>query len=209
MRLPSHQRSPASRRAFLRAALAATVAALSLLPAADAGARARGDVFVSKGVGRQVFAGGSGVAYGTLFSGASLVVVDYSASRDLKVDAPVTPTVNADGSRSYVPAGGTQRTAYRISGSVYRLVITGSTTFNASGVYGRLVLRGKGSLTLNGRKSRWNAPPIKLSDPARAVRALYRMAVAGTPPPDATPLPPLPTTTATTVTTVTTAPSSG
>jgi hypothetical protein len=208
MRLPSHQRRHVSRRALLRAALAGTLAAIALLPATDASARARGDVFVSKGVGRQTFTGGNGVAYGTLYSGASLIVTDYSATHDLKVEAPVTATANADGSRTYVPAGGTQRTAYRVSGSVYHLVITGSTTFNASGVYGRLQLRGKGTLTINGRKNRWNTPAIKLSDPPKAVRALYRLAVAGTPPPVTTPVPP-PTTTTTTVTTVTTAPSSG
>jgi hypothetical protein len=207
MRLPSHQRTHVSRRVVLRAALAGAIAALTLVPAGEAAASARGDVFVSKGVGRQIFEGGSGVAYGTLYSGASLIVIDYSATHDLKVEAPVTPTANADGSRTYVPAGGSKSTAYRISGSVYRLVVTGSSTFNASGVYGRLQLRGKGTLVINGRKNRWNGPAIKLSDPPKAVRPLYRLAVAGTPPPVTTPV--APPTTPVTTTTTSTAPSSG
>jgi hypothetical protein len=206
MRLPSHQRTHVSRRAVVRAALAGAIAVLTLVPAGTAGARASGDVVVSKGVGRQVFAGGSGVAYGTLFSGASLVVVDYSPNHDLKVEAPVLPTTNADGSRTYVPAGGTQRTVYRISGSVYRVVITGATTFNAAGVFGRLQLRGRGTLTVNGHKNHWNGPPLRLSDPPKAVRPLFRLAVQGVPPPVTTPVPPPATTT---VTTVTTAPASG
>jgi hypothetical protein len=206
MRLPSHQRTHVSRRVVLRAALAGAVAVLALVPAGSVSARSSGEVFVSKGVGRQVFSGGSGVVYGTLYSGASLNVLDYSPSHDLKVETPVLATTNSDGSKTYVPAGGTQRTAYRISGSVYHVVITGSTTFNASGVFGRLVVRGKGTLTINGRRNRWNGPPIRLSDPPKAVRPLYRMAVAGTPPPVVEPTPPPPTTT---VTTVTTAPPSG
>ena len=59
--------------------------------------------------------------YGVVFSGASLVVTDYSATHDMKVDAPVVPTTNADGSRTYVPAGGTTRMAFRISGTLYRV----------------------------------------------------------------------------------------
>jgi hypothetical protein len=202
MRLPSHQRTHVSRRGVLRAALAGAIAVLALVPAGVAGARASGDVFVSKGVGRQVFAGGSGVVYGTLYSGASLVVLDYSPNHDLKVETPVLPTTNADTSRTYVPAGGTGRTAYRISGSVYRVVTTGATTFNAAGVYGRLQLRGKGTLTVNGHRNHWNGPALKLAEPPKAVRALYRLAVQGAPPPDATPVSPPPTTTVTTVTTV-------
>ena len=62
----------------------------------------------SKGVGRQIFSGGSGVAYGTVFSGGSLVITDYSATHDLKVESPVLPTTNADGSRTFAPAGGTR-----------------------------------------------------------------------------------------------------
>jgi hypothetical protein len=205
MRLPSHPRPHVSRRVVLRTALAGAIAVLALVPAGSVSARSSGDVFVSKGVGRQIFAGGSGVAYGTLYSGASLVVLDYSANHDLKVETPVLPTTNADGSKTYVPAGGTQRTAYRLSGSVYHVVITGSTTFNAAGVFGRLQLRGKGTLTINGRRNRWNGPAIKLSDPPKAVRALYRLAVLGVPPPVTEPAPPP----ATTVTTVTTVPTSG
>ena len=206
MRRPSPQRAPASRRAVLRTALTGAIALVTLVPAGAASARGLGDVVVAKGVGRQVFAGGSGVVYGTLFSGASLVVTDYSATHDLRVDAPVLPTTNVDGSRSYVPAGGTQRTAYRISGSVYRLVMTGSTTFNASGVFGRLQLRGKGTLTLNGHKSRWGETfAIRVSDPPRGIRPLFRLAVTGAPPPASTEPPP----TTTSTTTLATVPSSG
>ena len=110
MGLPSHPRVRVSRSIALRVSCsAALLAVLALVPAAGAatiGAKglkaAKGDrgVFVSKGVGRQIFAGGGGVAYGVVFSGASLVVVDYSATHDMKVDAPViadrpTPTARA------------------------------------------------------------------------------------------------------------------
>jgi hypothetical protein len=208
MRLPSHQRTHVSRRIALRLGLAAAVAALIVVPAGAAGTRTASDVFASKGSGRQIFAGGGGAAYGKLSSGASLIVTDYSPKHDLKVEAPVPPIVNADGSRTYVPAGGTQSTAYLISGSVYRVVITGQATLNASGIFGRLQVRGAGAkntLSVNGRKVRWNGPAIKISDPPKALRAVYRLAVDGTPPPVAAPvLPP-----ATPVTTVTTTPSSG
>ena len=105
MRLPSHQRSHVSRALLLRGVLTALLATLVLIPAAGAAPSDRG-VFVSKGVGRQMFAGGGGVAYGTVFSGGSLVVMDYSPTHDLKVDSPVLATTNADGSRTFAPAGG-------------------------------------------------------------------------------------------------------
>ena len=81
MRLPSDQRAPVSRGVVLRAVLAAVLAALTIAPIADAAAAAKGDtgLFVSKGVGRQIFTGGGGVCYGIVFSGGSLVVADFSA----------------------------------------------------------------------------------------------------------------------------------
>ena len=191
MRLPSHPRPRVSRGTALRAALGALLAALALVPRRQEPPRApraegaKGDrgVFVSKGVGRQIFAGGGGVAYGVIFSGASLVVVDYSATHDMKVDAPVVPTTNADGSRTYVPAGGTTRVAFRISGTLYRVTVTGSSTFNAAGVYGRLQVRGKGTLTVNGVRSRWNGPAIKLGKVPKDVKKLFQLAAAGLPVP--------------------------
>ena len=60
------------------------------------------------GVGRQTFTGGGGVLYGSVFSGGSLVVADFSAARDVHIDSPVVSTLNADGSRTYVPAPGTK-----------------------------------------------------------------------------------------------------
>ena len=206
MRLPSHQRTHASRAAVLRAALAAVAVLLAFVPASDAATRARGDVFVAKGVGRQIFAGGGGVAYGTIFSGASIVVLDYSPNHDMKIDTPVVPTINVDGSRSFVPAGGAIKTAFKLTGTLYRVTISGAATFNASGVYGRLQLRGKGTLSVNGRKDRWNGPALKLAVVPKASRPLYQLAVAGTPPP-APPVPP--TTTPTTTTATTTVPASG
>jgi hypothetical protein len=196
MRLPSHQRRHVSRRALLRAALAGTLAAIALLPATDASARARGDVFVSKGVGRQTFTGGGGVSYGVIFSGASLVAADYSATHDMHIDSPVPATANADGSRTYVPAGGSKSTAFRISGTLYRVTVTGSATFNAAGIYGRVQLRGKGTLLLNGVRMRWNTPTGSLGKVPKDVRKLFQLALTGAPPP----APPPPVTVPTTVT---------
>jgi len=193
MRLPSHQRSHVSRALLLRGALTALLATLVLVPAAGAAPGDRG-VFVSKGVGRQIFAGGGGVAYGTVFSGGSLVVMDYSPTHDLKVDSPVLATTNADGSRTFAPAGGAKSMAFRISGTLYRVTVLGSSTYNAIGVYGRLQVRGvKSSLTVNGKKMRWNGPAIKLGKVPRAVRDLFEFAVNGTTPPEP-PAPPPPVT---------------
>jgi hypothetical protein len=196
MRFPSHLRQRASRAVVLRAAAGAVLMALALTPAAAAGPGDRG-VFVSKGAGRQIFAGGGGVAYGVIFSGGSLVVVDYSVEHDMKVDSPVVPTINADGSRTYAPAGGAPRVAFRISGTLYRVTVTGASTFNAAGVFGRLQLRGKGTLTVNGKKDRWNGVAIKLGKVPRAVRPLFELAATGAPPPvpPAPPTPPAVTTT--------------
>jgi hypothetical protein len=178
---------------LLRGVLTALLATLVLVPAAGAAPGDRG-VFVSKGVGRQIFAGGGGVAYGTVFSGGSLVVMDYSPTHDLKVDSPVVATTNADGSRTFAPAGGAKSMAFRISGTLYRVTVLGSSTYNAIGVYGRLQVRGvKSSLTVNGKKMRWNGPAIKLGKVPRAVRDLFEFAVNGTTPPEP-PAPPPPVT---------------
>ena len=193
MRLPSHQRPRVSRALLLRGGLTALLATLVLVPAAGAAPGDRG-VFVSKGVGRQIFAGGGGVAYGTVFSGGSLVVMDYSPTHDLKVDSPVLATTNADGSRTFAPAGGAKSMVFRISGTLYRVTVLGSGTYNALGVYGRLQVRGvKSSLTVNGAKTRWNGPPIKFGKVPRAVRDLFEFAVTGTTPPEP-PAPPPPVT---------------
>jgi hypothetical protein len=202
MRLPSHQRSRVSRSVVLRAALGAVLAALALVPAAGAAAGDRG-VFVTKGVGRAIFAGGGGLAYGTVFSGGSLVVSDYSETHDLKIDSPVQPSLNPDGSRTYVPAGGTKSVAFRISGSLYRVTVTGSSTYNAVGVYGRLQLRGKGTLTVNGgRKLKWGPPATKLGKVPKAFKDTFELAANGSPlPPPVLPPDPPPTTTTTVTTT--------
>ena len=189
MRLPSHPRVRASRAVVLRAALGALFAALALVPAAGAAAGDRG-AFVSKGVGRVLFVGGSGVAYGTVFSGGTLVITDYSLAHDLKVESPVLPTLNDDGSRTFAPAGGTRSVAFRVSGSLYRVTVTGSSTYNAFGVYGRLVLRGKGTLSVNGQRSHWGGLATKLGKVPKAIRPLYQLAVLGAPPP-APPEPPV------------------
>jgi hypothetical protein len=198
MRLPSDTHAPVSRGLVLRAALCALLAALTIAPVADA-ARSGGAVSVSKGVGRQIFTGGGGVAYGVLFSGGSLVVGDYSATHDMRVDSPVVPTTNADGTRTYVPAGGTKSTAFRISGTLYRVTILGASTLNAAGVYGRLQVRGKGTLSVNGVRTHWNGPAAILGRPPKDVRKLFQYALTGAPPP-VEPAPPatVPTTTDTT-----------
>jgi hypothetical protein len=180
MRLPSQKRLRASRGVLARAVLLAVLAALAALPATGSAAGGDRGVFVSKGVGRQIFAGGGGVAYGIVFSGGSLVVTDYSSSHDMKVEAPVQPSLNQDGSRTYVPAGGAERTAFRISGTLYRVTVQGSGTFNAAGVWGRLQVRGKGTLTVNGKRTRWPAT-VKLGKVPKAQKSAYELAQSGAP----------------------------
>jgi hypothetical protein len=204
MRPPSHQRPHVHRALLLRGVLAALLAMLVLVPAAGAAPGDRG-VFVSKGVGRQMFAGGGGVAYGTVFSGGSLVVMDYSPTHDLKVDSPVLATTNADGSRTFAPAGGAKSMAFRISGTLYRVTVLGSSTYNAIGVYGRLRVSGvKSSLTVNGKKVRWNGPAIKLGKVPRPLRDLFELALTGAAPPAPPAPPPPPPVTVPPTTTVTT-----
>jgi hypothetical protein len=200
MRLPSLQRTHVTREVALRSALAAVVGLLAVVPASEARARDRG-LFVSKGVGRQIFIGGGGVAYGQIFSGGSIVILDYSPTHDMRIDTPVVATSNSDGSKTYVPAGGTARTAFRISGTLYRVTVQGAATLNAINIYGRLQLRGKGTLTVNGGRDRWNGPAVKLGTVPKLVRLIYRDAVAGLPPSTPpVPVPPvtLPATTGTT-----------
>jgi hypothetical protein len=204
MRLPSDQRARVSRSVALRAVLAAVLAVLTVVPIADAARRGDRGLFVSKGVGRQIFTGGGGVAYGVVFSGGSLVVADYSALRDMRVDSPVLATTNADGSRTFVPAGGARSVAFRISGTLYRVSVTGSSTFNGANIYGRLQLKGKGTLSVNGARGRWNAPLGNLGKVPKDVRKLFQLALSGAPPP-APPAPPPPPATTTTTTTTTVA----
>lgn len=191
MRFPSHMHTRVSRAVALRAALGTVLGALVLVPAAGAAPGDRG-VFASKGVGRVVFVGGAGpraVFYGTVFSGGSLVVTDYSATQDMKVESPVVPTTNVDGSRTYSPpAGSNKGLGFRISGSVYRLTVTGSSSLSAFGVYGRVLLRGKGTLSVDGVKNRWNGPQIRLKRIPKAVRAEWDVAFANGP----VPVPPAP-----------------
>jgi hypothetical protein len=193
MRRPSDQHARTSRGTLVRAGLCACLAVLAVAPVAGAADGAKGErgVFVSKGVGRQVFTGGGGVAYGVIFSGASLVVADYSPTHDMRVDSPVVPTTNADGSRTYVPAGGTKSAAFRISGTLYRVTVTGSSTVNAAGIYGRLQARGRGTVIVNGERMRWNVPRGNLGKVPRDVKKLFQFALTGAPPP-APPTPPAP-----------------
>ena len=111
-------------------------------------------MFVSKGVGRQIFAGGGGVAYGIVFSGASLVVLDYSANarparssrRCWRRPTPTAP-------RTYVPAGGTQSTAFRISGTRLPRHDHGlEHVQRRRRLRAPAVLRGKGTLIVNGAR---------------------------------------------------------
>jgi hypothetical protein len=198
MRLPSDQHARVSRSLVLRAALGALLAALAVAPI-DAGASASGDrvVFVSSGVGRQIFIGGTEILYGTVFSGGSLVVADYSAAQDMRVDSPVVPTLNADGSSTYVPpAGAKTGMGFKISGTLYRVTATGSAKLNAAGVYGRLQVRGKGTLKVNGVRLRWNVPIGNLGKVPKDIRPLFRLALTGAPPPQPPPPPAtVPTTT--------------
>jgi hypothetical protein len=201
----SDQPARLSRGFVLRAALGVFVAVLAVAPVADAATSGKGErgVFVSKGLGRQIFTGGGGVAYGVVFSGASLVVADYSPTHDMRVDSPVLPTTNADGSRTYVPAGGAKSVAFRISGTLYRVTVTGASTVNAAGIYGRLQARGKGTVIVNGERMRWNVPVGNLGKIPRDVKKLFQFALTGAPPPapPAPPAPPPPPPPATTTTT--------
>jgi hypothetical protein len=205
MHRSSDQRARLSRGFVLRAALGVFVAVLAVAPVADAATSGKGErgVFVSKGLGRQIFTGGGGVAYGVVFSGASLVVADYSPTHDMRVDSPVLPTTNADGSRTYVPAGGAKSVAFRISGTLYRVTVTGASTVNAAGIYGRLQARGKGTVIVNGERMRWNVPVGNLGKVPRDVKKLFQFALTGAPPPapPAPPAPPPPPPPATTTTT--------
>ena len=96
------------------------------------------------------------------------------------------------------PPGGTKSTAFRISGTLYRVTVTGASTFNAAGVYGRLQVRGKGTLIVNGVRMRWNGPSSILGKVPKDIRKLFQLAMSGAPPP-APPIPPVtvPTTTVT------------
>ena len=212
MRLPSDQRAPVSRGLVLRALLAALLAALTIAPIADAARSGKGDtgLFVSKGVGRQIFTGGGGVLYGTVFSGGSLVVADFSPAHDVRIDSPVVSTLNTDGSRTYVPAPGTKPRVgmgFKISGTLYRATVVGSANVNAAGVYGRLQARGKGTLSVNGEKLHWNTPLGNIGRVPRDLKKLFQLALTGAPPPAVTdpPAPPPPPATTTTTTTTTVA----
>ena len=71
------------------------------------------------------------------------------------------------------------------------MTVTGSSQVNALGVYGRVQLRGKGTLSVDGAKNRWNGPAIKLKKIPKAIRAQWELAADGAPLP-APPAPPLP-----------------
>jgi hypothetical protein len=205
MRLPSDQHARVSRGLVLRAVLGAVLAALTVAPIADAAKVGKGDtgLFVSKGVGRQIFTGGGGVLYGSVFSGGTLVVSDYSAAHDMRIDSPVAPTINADGSRTYVPAPGTKPRVgmgFKISGTLYRATMVGSVNVNGAGVYGRLQARGKGTLSVNGAKLRWNTPLGNIGKIQKDLKKLFQFALTGAPPP-AAPVPPVTVPPPTTVTT--------
>ena len=63
------------------------------------------------------------------------------------------------------------------------MTLTGSSTFNAAAVYGRLKLRGKGTLIVNGARGRWNGPVINLGKVPKDVKKLFQFALTGAPPP--------------------------
>jgi hypothetical protein len=58
-------------------------------------------------------------------------------------------------------------------------------------------LRGKGTLSVDGGKNRWNGPWVKLKKVPKAIRAQWDLAVANAPlpPPPVPPAPPATTTT--------------
>ena len=92
MRLPSHPRARVSRGLVLRAALGALLAAL--VAAAGRRCRARAPRAIAASSSPRASAARSSPAaavsaYGVVFSGASLVVADYSATHDMRVDSPV------------------------------------------------------------------------------------------------------------------------
>ena len=73
--------------------------------------------------------------------------------------------------------------AFRISGTLYRVTITGSGTFNAAGVFGRLQVRGKGTLNVSGARSSGTSRPMNFGKVPRDVRKLFQIAVTGAPVP--------------------------
>ena len=180
MRLPSDQHARVSRSLVLRAALGAVLAALTISPIADAAASAKGDrsVFVSKGVGRQIFTGGGGVSYGVVFSGASLVVADYSAAHDMHVDSPVLPTINADGTRTYVPAGRHQEHRFPHLGHALPRDRHRRQHVQRRGRLRPPAGSGQGRADLNGVRSRWNGPNSIVARPPRDVRKLFQLALS-------------------------------
>jgi len=114
-----------------------------------------------------------------------------------------------------VPAPGTKAKAgmgFKITGTLYRATVVGSANVNAAGVYGRLQARGKGTLSVNGEKLRWNSPLGNIGRIPRDLRKLFQYALTGAPPPAAPappPPPPPPVTTTTTTTTTVAAVRSG
>ena len=91
---------------------------------------------------------------------------------------------------------------FKITGSLYRATIVGSANVNAAGVYGRLQARGKGTLSVNGEKLRWNTPLGNIGKVPRDLKKMFQFALTGAPPP-APPAPPPPPATTTTTTTTT------
>ncbi len=72
------------------------------------------------------------------------------------------------------------------------MTVQGSSTYNAVGVYGRLQVQGKGTVTINGgRRKAWNIPLVRLGKIPKAVREAVELAAIGAPLPEP-PAPPLP-----------------
>ena len=189
MRLPSHQRAPVSRGSCCVPSWPPLLAALAHRADRRCGqARQgrRGACSSPRASAARSSPAAAGCSTARVFSGGSLVVADYSA--DARHEASTrrcVPTLNADGSRTYVPlrheASGH---GLPISGTLYRVTVLGSANVNAAGVYGRLQVRGQGHAERQRREAR--AGTARSSNSARCPRdlkKLFQLALAGAPPP--------------------------
>ena len=179
MRLPSHQHSRVSRAVALRAALGAPWPRSSLVPAA--GRRpAIAACSSPRASAAQVFIGGLGRRRSSTApsSRAARWSSPTLTTHDMKVESPVPPTTTSTArAPTRPPAAPSRASAFRISGSVFRVMVTGS-ALNALGVYGRVQLRGKGTLTVDGGKSAGTGPRSSSRRSRRRSAAQCDLAVA-------------------------------
>jgi hypothetical protein len=150
----------------LRRFVPESLLALVVLAAFGAGSAFSGGALhaslYSQGNGIQTFNGG-GLTYGKLKNAGAISIYDLSPTHDMAKPV-VTPgvlrtVVRADGTTFYravsSKAGGLN---FKVSGSHFKIVITGTATLNGIGVYGRLLFTGVGHYQLDGTHAKpWPA----------------------------------------------------